>query len=95
MFEDLVKAVFAAALEAVANESGRPAEKDTAETFFGVYGPPGGDVGGVDFGVDLPATFHLWKMSMDGSFEIGWRTGHTRSRGVTDVWVGPQAASTC
>lgn len=59
VFEDFVETVFAGALEGVANEGGGPAEEDAAETFFGEDGTPGGDVGFVDVGVDLAATFYL------------------------------------
>ena len=66
MLEDLVEAVFPAALEAVANESRGPAEEDTAEAFFGVDGSPSGEVGGVNFGVNLPAAFYLVNVSVKG-----------------------------
>ena len=59
IFEDFVETVFAGALEGVADEGGGPAEEDAAETFFGEDGSPGGDVGCVDFRVDLAATFYL------------------------------------
>ena len=58
VFEVLVEAVFTCALEGVADEGGGPAEEDAAETFFGYDGAPGGEVGCVDFGVDLTATFY-------------------------------------
>lgn len=59
VLEDFVEAVFAGALEGVADVGGRPAEEDAAETLFGVDGSPGLEVGRVDFGVDLTAAFHL------------------------------------
>ena len=59
VFEDFVETVFAGALEGVADEGGGPAEEDAAETFFGVDGTPRGDVGLIDTGVDLAATFYL------------------------------------
>ena len=59
MFEDFVEAVFAGSLEGVADCGGGPAEEDTTEAFFGVDGAPGGEVGGVDVGVDLAAAFYL------------------------------------
>ena len=59
VFEDLIEPVFACALEGVADEGGRPAEEDTAQTFFGEDGTPGGDVGFIDVGVDLAAAFYL------------------------------------
>lgn len=59
VFEDFVETVFAGALEGVADEGGRPAEEDTAKTFFGEDGTPGGDVGFINIGVDLAATFYL------------------------------------
>jgi len=46
-------------LDGVADEGGGPAEEDAAEAFFAVDGAPGGEVGGVDFGVDLAAAFYL------------------------------------
>ena len=67
VFEDFVETVFAGALEGVANEGGGPAEEDAAETFFGEDGTPGGDVGFVDGGVDLAATFYL------KGREVSWR----------------------
>ena len=59
VLEDFVETVFAGALEGVANEGGGPTEEDTTETFFGEDGTPGGDVGFIDGGVDLAATFYL------------------------------------
>jgi len=49
VLEDLVEAVLARALEGVADKSGRPAEENAAEAFFGVDCSPGGGVGGVEF----------------------------------------------
>jgi hypothetical protein len=46
-------------LEGVADEGGGPAEEDAAEAFGFVDAAPGGEVGGVDFGVDLAAAFDL------------------------------------
>lgn len=57
VLEVLVEAVFAGSLEGVAHEGGGPAEEDAAEAFFGEDGAPCGEVGGVDFGVDLAAAF--------------------------------------
>ena len=59
VFENLVETVFAGALEGVADEGGGPAEEDAAETFFGEDRTPGRDVGFIDSGVDLAATFYL------------------------------------
>ena len=58
MLEVLVETVFTGALEGVAQEGGGPAEEDSAETFLGEDGAPCLEVGGVDFRVDLPATFY-------------------------------------
>ena len=59
IFEDFIKAVLARALETIADESRGPAEEDAAEAFGAEDGAPGGDIGGVDFGIDLTATFDL------------------------------------
>ncbi len=59
VLEDFVEAVFAGALEGVADIGGGPAEKDAAEAFLGVDGAPGLEVGGVELCVDLAATFYL------------------------------------
>lgn len=59
VLEDFVEAVFAGALEGVADEGWGPAEEDAAQAFFGVDATPGGEVGGVDCGVDLAAAFYL------------------------------------
>ena len=59
VFEDFVETVLAGALEGVADEGGRPAEENTAQTFFGEDGTPSGDIGFIDIGVDLAATFYL------------------------------------
>lgn len=58
VLEDFVEAVFAGALEGVADEGGGPAEEDAAEAFGGVDAAPGAQVGGVDFRVDLAAAFY-------------------------------------
>ena len=59
VFEGFVESVFARALEGVAHEGGGPAEEDPAQAFGAVNRPPGREVGGVDFWVDLPAAFDL------------------------------------
>jgi hypothetical protein len=59
VLEDLVEAVFACALHAVADEGWCPAEEHAAQTFFGVDHLPGLRVGLVEGGVDLAAAFHL------------------------------------
>lgn len=58
VLEDFVEAVFAGALEGVADEGGGPAEEDAAEAFGFVDAAPGAHVGGVDFRVDLAAAFY-------------------------------------
>lgn len=57
VFEDLVRAVLARALEAVANKGGTPAGEDPSHSFIAEDFGPGLEVGGVEFGVDLAATF--------------------------------------
>ena len=78
VLEDFVEAVFSCALEGVADEGGGPAEEDAAEAFGGVDGAPGGEVGAVDFGVDLAAALDL----------VGWG-GWVRcvlSGSLGDLW---------
>lgn len=60
VFEDLVEAVLAHALEGVAEQGRGPAEEDAGQAFGGVDGAPGRDVGGVEGGGDLAAAFYLW-----------------------------------
>ena len=69
VLEVLVEAVLASALERVADESGRPAEEHAAQALLGEDGTPGGDVGGVDLGVDLSAAFDQVE-GCDGG--VGW-----------------------
>lgn len=57
VLEDFVEAVFAGALEGVADEGGGPAEEDAPDAFGAVDAAPGADVGGVDLRVDLAAAF--------------------------------------
>lgn len=64
VLEDLVEAVLARALERVADEGRGPAEEDAADAFAGEDGAPGGEVGGVDFGVYLAAAFYLFGFSV-------------------------------
>ena len=71
VLEDLVEAVFAGALEGVADEGWGPAEEDASEAFFGGDGAPGLEVGGVDFGVDLAAAFHLDHSRFNSSISAG------------------------
>ena len=71
VLEVLVEAVFPGALERVANEGRGPAEEDPAKTFFGNDGAPGGEVGGVDLGVDLAATFDEIERG-DGCVSRAW-----------------------
>ena len=59
VFENFVEAIFTAALEGVADEGWRPSEEDAAKTFFRGDGAPGGDIGGVDLGIDLSTAFDL------------------------------------
>ena len=79
-------------MEGVADEGGGPAEEDAAETFFGEDGTPGGDVGCVDIGVDLAATFYLverdvswccWSRKQEGLGLSLEGEEPTRSKGVT------------
>lgn len=93
VFEDFVETVFTGALEGVANCCGRPTEEDATEALLGEDAAPGGEVGGVDTGVDLPAAFYLevyadlakavdlWAR-LKGKKRAGQRT---RSRGVTAI----------
>ena len=74
VLEDLVEAVFPRALEAVADEGRRPAEEDAADAFGPVDGRPGGQVGAVDFGVDLAPAFDEVEGGDGGvGGSAGWR----------------------
>ena len=66
VFEGFVEAVFAAALEAVADEGGAGAEEDAFEAVGAGDGAPGGEVGAVDFGVDLAPAFDLGERLVRG-----------------------------
>jgi hypothetical protein len=59
VLEDFVEAIFASALERVADESWGPAKEDAAQTFFRVDHFPGLRVGLVEGRIDLAATFYL------------------------------------
>lgn len=72
VFEQFVGAVLASALEAVADESGRPAEEDAAEALRAEDGGPGLQVGLVDLGVDLAAAFYEIERCDGG---VGWAAG--------------------
>lgn len=83
VFEDFVEAIFAGALEGVADEGGGPAEEDAAETFFGEDAAPGREIGGVDVRVDLAAAFYLGREAVFSDFGLvmyvrGW--GETGGR---------------
>ena len=70
-------------MEGVADEGGGPAEEDAAETFFGEDGTPGGDVGCVDFGVDLAAAFYLVER------KVSWRCCLRKQVGdLGEAWRG-------
>lgn len=58
MLEDLVEAVFAGALEGVADGCRGPAREDAFEAFGGEDLAPGLDVGFVQGRVDLAAAFY-------------------------------------
>lgn len=93
VLERFVEAVFAAALQAVAYECGAGTEEDALETVFGDDGAPGGEVGRVDLRVDLTPAFDLDEGSgAERTGHRGLEMGNTKSRGVTAVWVGAQAA---
>lgn len=53
-------------MEAVAYECRGPAEEDAPDAFFRVDAAPGGDVGAVDFWVDLTAAFYLVEQVLVG-----------------------------
>lgn len=59
VLERFVEAVFAASLQAVADERGAGAEEDALEPLLGDDGAPGGEVGRVDLRVDLTPAFDL------------------------------------
>ena len=59
VLEYFVETVLSGALEGVADEGGRPAEENSSQAFFAVDTAPRLNVGGVDFGIDLAAAFHL------------------------------------
>lgn len=59
VFEYFVEAVFPAALQAVADECGARAEEYAPKSLLGDDGAPGGEIGRVDLGVDLPPAFDL------------------------------------
>ena len=84
VLEDLVESVFAGALEGVAYERWGPAEEDAAETFFSVDAAPSGDVGGVDFWVDLPAAFYLVEQVSVTKIRWWWVWGVWMERSVRD-----------
>lgn len=58
VLEDFVEAVFASALERVADKSWGPAKEDAAEAFFAEDHAPGLRVGFVELVVDLAAAFY-------------------------------------
>ena len=58
VFEELVGAVLASSLERVSNESGGPAEEDTAESFFTEDCAPGLEIGLVKLAVYLATAFY-------------------------------------
>jgi hypothetical protein len=57
VLEDFIEAVFAGTLDAVAEEGGGPTKEYAADAFLCIYGLPACDVGCVDFGIDLAASF--------------------------------------
>lgn len=83
VFEVFVEAVFTGALEGVADEGGGPAEEDAAKAFFGYDGAPSGEVGGVDFGVDLTAAFYKVER---GNGCVSWACGEGLVLGMV-VWL--------
>lgn len=84
VLEDLVESVFAGALEGVAYECWGPAEENAAETFFGVDAAPSGEVGGVDFWVDLPTAFYLFEQMSAIKIRWWWVWGAWMVRSVRD-----------
>lgn len=81
VLEVFIETIFAGTLEGISNERRGPSEEDTAQTFFGVDGAPGGEVGAVDVRVNLATAFHhvqrsdrgvSWSYVMSGSDT--WRT---------------------
>lgn len=72
VFEVFVEAVFAGALEGVADGCWRPAEEDAVEAFFGVYRLPALDVGGVDVWAYLASAFDDVQRCYGG---VGWSCG--------------------
>ena len=69
ILEVLIQPVLASALERVAQESGRPAKKHTAQAFLGEDRAPCGDVGGVNFWVDLSPALDQIKRCYSS---VGW-----------------------
>lgn len=57
VLEHFIETVFTGSLERIPDKSGRPAEEDSANSFFREDGAPRGEVGFVDVGVDLAAAF--------------------------------------
>jgi hypothetical protein len=65
MLEDLIKPVFSGTLQGIPDKRRGPAEKDAAESFFGIDLTPGREIRAVDAGVDLASTFD----------QVEWRDG--------------------
>ena len=70
-------------METVADECGRPAEEDAAQTFSFVDGAPGLEVGFVEGRVDLAAAFY----EIEGGYGcVGWSAGWEGDLLAMYVW---------